>query len=404
MAAVYRNATLTIFAMAAKASNAGILTSRPLPEKVPVPTTLQVHQDNDSFEVTVERAAAREESLGSLYHHCPLSSRGWTLQESILSRRHLYYGARQIYWKCPAGLESADGICVGLNAPDHDYKALSNVLHTISVNHGEGDLPDKSLLLQEYYRLVEDYSRRQLTRESDKLPAFSGLARRFQQCLGADYLTGLWSTDLERGLLWRDNSGCCMPATTYRAPSWSWAVTDGEISFDRREPFPPSSLKMKILEYDVTLKNRNELYGEVQSGYLVVDGLTTVLRSSLQEGNLLALNTAAGFAYFDGPAKHQSVAHDSSGCPWVDVFWMMDYHGNSYPVTARHTSYVESASLLSPTSLSEEQYTLLLVYADDTPRGEVECLILRQVSEADTTFARVGTGGIFERVDSLRDR
>lgn len=56
-----------------------------------------------------------------------------------------------------------------------------------------------------FYQTVSEYSRRALTDNKDKLPAFSGLAQRFHQSFGGDsaeYLAGLWSTDFPRSLLW----------------------------------------------------------------------------------------------------------------------------------------------------------------------------------------------------------
>lgn len=58
----------------------------------------------------------------------------------------------------------------------------------------------------------------------------SGLAKLFSSRLQDQYLAGLWRRDLIRGMLW---SG--MPettaATTYRAPTWSWASVDGFILY-----------------------------------------------------------------------------------------------------------------------------------------------------------------------------
>jgi hypothetical protein len=53
---------------------------------------------------------------------------------------------------------------------------------------------------------------------------------------------------------------------------------------------------------------------------------------------------------------------------------------------------------LSLAEFSEEQYTLLLVYADDEAEGPVECLILRQVLDAadGSTFERVGRANFWE--------
>ncbi|OIW32526.1 HET-domain-containing protein [Coniochaeta ligniaria NRRL 30616] len=396
MAAVYGDATLTISAMASSASNVGILTPRPSSESVPMPTTLPLFLGNDRPEVVmVERADPEEESLDTLYHKGPLSGRGWTLQESILSRRHLYFGARQIYWKCPDSLQSADGICARFKAPDKEYKAISHVMHAKHAQQEKDDMLDKSALLREYYELVQDYSRRRLTQESDKLPAFSCLARRFQDALAAQYVAGLWSTDLERGLLWKQEVRFCRHVTSYRAPSWSWAVTDALIVFDQGGPFPPSSLKMKILEYNVVPRNDEEPFGEIQSGYLVVEGVTTVLIRSLQEGNLLALNTAVGGADFDEPARDQTINGDSSGSLYM--FWTTDDYGDSYHIAAHNKPSGERLSQFKLEAFSEEQYTLFLVYADDMTEGPAECLILRQVTnQADNTFERVGRANFWD--------
>jgi hypothetical protein len=358
---------------------------------------LPVFGDDERYDVMVERADPEEESLDSLYHKGPLSSRGWTLQESLLSRRHLYYGARQIYWKCPGGLHSADGICARFKAPDKEYKNISNVLHTSSASTDRDRLPDRAALLQDYYELVQDYSRRKLTCESDKLPAFSGLAGRFQEYLEADYLAGLWSTDIERGLLWKAELGFCRHVTTYRSPSWSWAVTDDPIVFDHGEPFPPSSLQMKILEYEVFALDENKLCAEIGSGYLIVEGLTTVLLRSLQEENMLALNNAVGGADFDEPARDQTVdERGSSGSLYI--FWTTHDDGDSYPLAVRNNLHGDKVGQLAAAQLSEEQYVLLMVYANDKSEGPVECLILRRVLDSadDNTFERVGKANFWD--------
>lgn len=61
--------------------------------------------------------------------------------------------------------------------------------------------------LGEVYRswrtIVEEYSSRELTRASDKLPALSGLAHLVQASVGSQYAAGLWVNDFLRGLLWR---------------------------------------------------------------------------------------------------------------------------------------------------------------------------------------------------------
>lgn len=47
-------------------------------------------------EVTVSRLSMTEEDLSGLDLSGPLSLRAWTLQELMLSQRHIFYSAEQI--------------------------------------------------------------------------------------------------------------------------------------------------------------------------------------------------------------------------------------------------------------------------------------------------------------------
>lgn len=56
--------------------------------------------------------------------------------------------------------------------------------------------------LEMYYNRVEQYTMRDLTFPTDKLPAFSGLASAFRVPELSVYLAGLWEADLGHGLSW----------------------------------------------------------------------------------------------------------------------------------------------------------------------------------------------------------
>jgi hypothetical protein len=86
-----------------------------------------------------------------------------------------------------------------------------------------------------WYDMVEEYSKRKLTQDSDTLHALAGLATRFGAVHQGSYLEGLWREDIQYGLGW------FTAAADYRvpsrkgkdiAPSWSWAsVGKVNISF-----------------------------------------------------------------------------------------------------------------------------------------------------------------------------
>ncbi|KAH6680747.1 hypothetical protein B0J14DRAFT_579283 [Halenospora varia] len=54
----------------------------------------------------------------------------------------------------------------------------------------------------DWHIIVEEYTGRMLTEESDKLPALGGLAAIYQFTTQDQYLFGLWRDSLVAGLLW----------------------------------------------------------------------------------------------------------------------------------------------------------------------------------------------------------
>jgi len=129
--------------------------------------------------------------------------------------------------------------------------------------------------------MVNAFTKRKLTHESDRLPAISGVAKEIQLQTGDEYLAGLWRQDLSHELLWKvdylfaaKDSTWHRPAK-YRAPSWSWAAIEGPICMDLR----PSELDkahgdvlataddVRVLEAKIEPIWQNP-YGEVSGGYL----------------------------------------------------------------------------------------------------------------------------------------
>ena len=73
-------------------------------------------------------------------------------------------------------------------------------------------------------KMVQNYSSRNLTVESDKLPALSGCSRAIQTLNKDIYYAGLWKRALTNDLLWQSVDGkAASRPREYRAP-WSWAA------------------------------------------------------------------------------------------------------------------------------------------------------------------------------------
>lgn len=90
---------------------------------------------------------------------------------------------------------------------------------------------------EHWFNVVEDYSRRNLTDEADKLPALSGLAQ-ISKKLHGPYSKGLFRMDMPSAFLWRiqlAHPSCDIQTRRpkhHRAPTWSWAAVDGAITYE----------------------------------------------------------------------------------------------------------------------------------------------------------------------------
>jgi hypothetical protein len=158
----------------------------------------------------------------------PLNKRAWVLQERWLSPRVLHFARDQIYWECQE-LSACERYPSGVSA---------EVLHLLEDQQLKRSTAPK---VSTWMKLVEDYSHRFLTHNSDKLVALSGIAIELRQQTRQEYVCGLWKPHIEAQLCWRVKAELAsgtpvIRSREYRAPSWSWLSIDGEISF----PYKPS--------------------------------------------------------------------------------------------------------------------------------------------------------------------
>lgn len=143
----------------------------------------------------------------------PLRYRAWVLQERELSKRSIHFGRNQLLWECKQTKGSAQ-------LPWLEMKKKRGLTYP------EG-----------WLQLTEDYSRRDLTKSMDKLPALAGIAEVYQrQHRGAQYLAGLWSDQFPAALMWHSVNPLARRHEAYRAPSWSWASLNGRISYVSSRP------------------------------------------------------------------------------------------------------------------------------------------------------------------------
>ncbi|EEU36161.1 uncharacterized protein NECHADRAFT_5039, partial [Fusarium vanettenii 77-13-4] len=279
MGHVYRDSFLTISAMAAEGSEGGILGPWPTFD-FPKPTTLRVFRRGDENNAVVRLHLDHCVNFPSWSRETvqsPLNSRGWVLQEKILSPRNLYFGSKMIYWKCSEVLQSSDGAPMLKGYPSHveQYHAINAIVHPNMQHKPPAD--NLRSLLNDYYSVVGEYTSRKLTVASDKLPAIAGISSILAPKLG-QYLAGLWYQDIHSGLLWSTAGGPL--SKTSRTPSWSWTSKDGRVSFPGAESdsrYDLDEWKLQILEYNVSLRNPVIPFGEVTGGQIIIQGWTMPL-------------------------------------------------------------------------------------------------------------------------------
>lgn len=190
----------------------------------------------------------------------PLSGRGWTLQERVLSRRTLHYSDQQMFFECNKAYHGEDGLFLNARFDTIHQKTMASDINTKGIP-SEGQVSiSKDLILKLWYRLLWIYGERKLSKPSDKLPAISGLASIFAKRLDDQYVAGLWRSDLVVGLSWEGLH--CKRVEKYRAPSWSWVSVDGIIGCTAEFPYTPLAT---IIDVKVDLKGANP-YGEILDG------------------------------------------------------------------------------------------------------------------------------------------
>jgi hypothetical protein len=91
--------------------------------------------------------------------------------------------------------------------------------------------------LYSWERFAKRYNDLRLTKEEDRLVAFSGLVDRWMGILGCNYYAGLWLTTgtsyPKSQLCWTidENAISSHRRSVYCAPSWSWAAVSGKLKF-----------------------------------------------------------------------------------------------------------------------------------------------------------------------------
>jgi Heterokaryon incompatibility protein (HET) len=256
MSRIYAEATLNLAATSSRDDASGLIYSRDVMALNPSVIHAQdVGIENGYYKVL------RSTIWHDLVDASPLSQRAWAFQERCLAKRTLHFTRNELLWECqqmccsevfPKGLPAT----MGAPAVQEEVEYFNKRIH--HQRHGN------------WHLLVKMYCRGRLTYSSDKLLAVSGLAKQYMtrnRLRETDYLCGLWSPQLPLALLWRVDGG--RRPKKYRAPSWTWASTEGEIVYPENAQNSKETC-LEVISADMTYKA--DRFGQVENGKLKVRG------------------------------------------------------------------------------------------------------------------------------------
>ncbi|CAH0047177.1 unnamed protein product [Clonostachys solani] len=232
---IYSRATLTIVAASGSNANSG------LPGLDSGSRDLGPYHFKNRFPESVYEFSVARSRPSDLLGSSTWSTRGWTYQERLCSHRLLIFTEQQVLYLCGVSSWCEDTVLetndprvnyeeqplYGLNLPNDETLSFMR-----EVEKAQSVTP-----FQEYVKMVNEYSKRDLTYPGDIIDAFAGGLARFQRNCEAkniqlNFIFGLPTTWFELSLLWRhvDGSHAERRSQKWRHPSgveiafpsWSW--------------------------------------------------------------------------------------------------------------------------------------------------------------------------------------
>ena len=237
-----------------------------------------------------------------------------------------------------------------------------------------------------WYIMIWQYTKRDLTKGDDKLPALSGLARRFSKKLGNDtYVAGLWKNDLLRGLGWcsgYDGRSRHRIPSIQSTPSWSWASIDCSVAHIDISYHWEQRLHqlVQILDIQTTPASHNA-FGEVSCGHLILSGVLKPMKVEVQgcsDRNIsmdfrCTIHPITNISQRRVPGQILRSTNDSN-VSRMDVIW------DSPGLSTLDVEVLPLSVDFIGGDRTETNCTTLTVFA----------LILKPVGESITTFRRIG--------------
>ncbi|KAI1350324.1 heterokaryon incompatibility protein-domain-containing protein [Xylaria sp. FL0043] len=298
----------------------------------------------------------------------PLMNRGWVYQERALSKRMIHFTRQEIVWEC---------------VEDVWCECKSNYPFSPSnywvKNDGQDLHRRRSIVDSQWDSIVPTFALMSLTFPSDRLPALSGVARRYGEYHGYEYLAGFWKQTIQYDFFWgRGNSDVEPRPRPKVAPTWSWASIMGHVRPVESSMELRSEPELKPCEFltfhghEIEGVTGSDTYGKLRKALLHVSG----------------------------PVVYGTVIHPSSwkaGATRRSVFNLCGFHiGEAsfsfhadYDFTIQGPNYIPSGQVAA--YLITHKHPFLSGKGTDRrmiskPQG----IVLRPLSGEESSFERIG--------------
>ncbi|KAH6637396.1 heterokaryon incompatibility protein-domain-containing protein [Boeremia exigua] len=285
----------------------------------------------------------------------PLLGRAWALQERLLAKRMVHFTCKELIWECRS---SVDCECGDLQNPETSGqfgigKSLKTEYARI-IRHG-----NSNERLSFWQTVSTQFSLRCITRPSDRPPALSSIAKQIDMPgIFGRYLAGIWEYTLPGGLLWWSTQCGVSPGKprshvrdrTSGVPTWSWLSIEGPVDMWGKH------VKSLVCTHIPASDESGDTYGISIRDGIGVWGKTAVVRI------INILENGASKAAVQFPNGSATTYFDTDTYP----FEFDDDDGETPKLLALRFSITGDG------------------------RGFVHALVLRQASEENNTFERLG--------------
>lgn len=309
-----------------------------------------------------------------------ISRRAWCFQERLLAKRVAHIKSNTVVWE--GNCNEKESVC-DFQYPWKSYDVQSRLPGTSSIASrrdvarlkaiiDDGPMPGKrtalrGTFLNTWARFVQDYSKRSLSFNEDKLVAMSAINKRLQENTGYAYTHGIWIELLPFCLNWITSFGPQNPlpaAGSLVLPSWTWARWSEWIH----------------CRFEDTSRS---ISGSLTSAVFAIDAQR--LPVLYMQGKLL------------GPFHSNVYGQDHSEtldrC-LIDIFQELGLHCGSQPEMFHYVNWDGMVQDGPAVTLEQTWYTpIITIYSDNGSRVSekfVIGLILQRPCAARNEFERVG--------------